>query len=208
MSDHSSEDQRSWWKHVLTGFLAIAFGFAAITLPAGIMFGRIVDVIFGTAKPLSGSMSAVAALLALTGLVAVDALVNLFGTGVMDKRASRIRGAIGVVVVIAAVFWPGRTVYFAVELIGLWAIVVGVLELMIVRYSGEDAKNRGLLVIAALASIVIGVAVMKWAFVGAVLVNALIGVAAAAHGISLIMGGIGERINSHAEGDRTIRHAA
>lgn len=208
MSDHYSDEQQNWWKLVLGGFLAIVFGVAAIMLPAGIMFGRIVDVIFGIAKPLSGSMSAVAALLALVAVVGVDALVNLFGPSGRDKRVSTIRGVVGVAVVIAAVFWPGRTALVAVELIGLWAIVVGVLELMIARYSGEDAKNRALLIVAALASIVIGVAVMKWAFAGAVVVSTLIGVAAAARGISLIMSGIRERISSHTEGERTIRHAA
>jgi hypothetical protein len=89
MSDHYSREERSWWKLVLAGILAIAFGIAAVALPANIMFGRILDVIFGQAKPLSGGMTAVAALLALVALVAIDGLVNLFGTGVMDKRASR-----------------------------------------------------------------------------------------------------------------------
>ncbi|MGA8149787.1 MAG: DUF308 domain-containing protein [Terriglobales bacterium] len=204
---HQHSKQRSWWKLVLTGFLAIAFGIAAVVLPAGIMFGRILDVVFGVAKPLSASMTAVAAVLALVGLVAVDSLVNLFGTGVME-RASRIRGVIGVATLIAAVFWPGRTVYIAVELIGLWAIVVGVLELIFARTSGGDAKSRALLVIAAIASIVIGVGVMKWAFVGAVLVSAVVGIAAAARGISLIVSGIRERVTFHEQGERTIRHKA
>jgi len=208
MSDHYSDEQQNWWKLVLGGFLAIVFGVAAIMLPAGIMFGRIVDVIFGIAKPLSGSMSALAALLALVAVVGVDALVNLFGPSGRDKGVSTSRGVVGVAVAIAAVFWPGRTALVAVELIGLWAIVVGVLELMIARYSGEDAKNRALLIVAALASIVIGVAVMKWAFAGAVVVSTFIGIAAAARGISLIMSGIRERISSHTEGERTIRHAA
>lgn len=94
MWDDYSRKQQSWWKLVLTGILAIAFGIGAVALPAGIMFGRL-DVIFGKAKPLSGSMSAVAALLALVAVVAIDGLVNLFGTGVMDKRSSRIRRIAG-----------------------------------------------------------------------------------------------------------------
>ena len=88
MSDYPT--QRSWWKLVLIGFLAIAFGVAVIVLPGRIMFGRLLDVIFGEDKPLSGSMTAVAALLALVALVAVDGLVNLLGTEVMDKRATRL----------------------------------------------------------------------------------------------------------------------
>ena len=204
MSSQHSEAPRSWWKLVLTGFLAIAFGIAAVVLPANILFGRILDVIFDIAKPLSVGMTAVAALLALVALVAVDGLVNLFGTGVMDKRYSRIRGIVGVAVAIAAVFWPGRTVYVAVELIGLWAVLVGVLELTVVRNSAEDAKKRALLIIAAVASIVIGFGVMKWVFEGAVLVSAVVGIAATVRGVSLIVSGIRERINFDQEGQRTI----
>jgi len=193
MLDHYSGEQRSWWKFVLTGILAIAFGIGAVALPAHIMFGRILDVIFGQAKPLSGGMTAVAALLALVAVVAVDGLVNLFGAGVMAKRASRIRGVVGVAVAIAAVFWPGKTAFVAVELIGLWAILIGVLELILARYSGEDARDRTPLIIAAIASIVIGVGMMKWAFAGAVVISAVVGIAAAARGVSLIMRGISER---------------
>jgi uncharacterized membrane protein HdeD (DUF308 family) len=205
MSSQNSETPRSWWKLVLRGFLAIAFGIAAVVLPANILFGRILDVIFGIARPLSGGMTAVAALLAFVALVAVDGLVNLFGTGVMDKRASRIRGIVGVAVAIAAVFWPGRTVYVAVELIGLWAVSVGALELTVVRNSAEDAKKRALLIIAAVASIVIGVGVMKWVFEGGALVSAVVGVAAVVRGVSLIVSGIHERINLEEERQRATR---
>jgi uncharacterized membrane protein HdeD (DUF308 family) len=201
MMHHDSSKRGSWWKLILTGVLAIAFGIAAVVLPAGIMFGRILDIIFGAAKPLSGGMTAVAALLAFVALVAADGLVNLFGTGVMDKRATRLRGVVGVAVALAAVFWPGRTVYVAVELIGLWAVLIGVLELAFARYSGEDAKDRALLIIAAIAAVVIGVGMMRFAFAGAVVVGAVVGIAAAARGVSLIMSGVSERMHQDAKGE-------
>ena len=203
MSDQSRHP--SWWKLILTGLLAIAFGIAAMMLPARIMFVRILDVIFGDAKPLSGSMPAVAALLVLVALVAIDGLVNLFGTGVMDKPAARLRGVIGIAAAIAAVLWPGGTAYVAVELIGLWAIVIGVLELFFARYSG-DARGRALPIVAGIASIVIGASVMMEPFAGAVLVSAVVGVAAAARGLSLIMRGISERSYHH--GQQALRQDA
>ena len=123
---------------MLTGVLAIAFGLCAVALPAGIMFGRTLDVIFGQAKRLSGSMSAVAALLAIVALVAIDGLVHVFGKDGQDKRISRFRGVVGVAVAIAAIFWPGQTAYIAVEFIGLWAILVGVLELLAARFLRES----------------------------------------------------------------------
>jgi uncharacterized membrane protein HdeD (DUF308 family) len=201
---HYDSSKRSWWKLILTGILAIACGIAAVALPAGIMFGRILDAIFGAEKPLSGGMTAVAALLAFVVLVAIDGLVNLFGAGLMDKRASRLRGVVGVLVAIAAVFWPGRTVFVAVELIGLWAILIGVLELAFARYSGEDTKDRALLIIGAVAAVVIGVGMMRFAFAGAVVVSAVVGIAAAARGVSLIMSGISERMHQDKKGPAAI----
>jgi uncharacterized membrane protein HdeD (DUF308 family) len=195
MSSQHKEAPRSWWKLILSGLLAFAFGIAAVLLPANIMFARILDVIFGQAKPLSGGMTAVAALLGLVALVAVDGLINLFGSGVIDKRVARIRGIVGIAVAIAAVFWPGITAFVAVELIGLWAVLVGVLELIFARESGKDAKDRAVLIIAGIAAIAIGVAMMRWVFGGAVLVSAVVGIAAAARGVSLILSGIHERTN-------------
>jgi len=198
MSSEHSEMQRSWWKLVLTGVLAFTFGIAAVLLPANIMFRRILDVIFGEAKPLSGSMTAVAALLALVALVAIDGLVNLFGRGVINKQVSRIRGIVGVAAALAAVLWPGMTAYIAVELIGLWAVLVGVLELVFVWHSGNDVQDRALLIVAAIASVLIGVGMMRWVLTGAVVVSAVVGIAAAARGVSLIVSGIHERTKQFA----------
>jgi hypothetical protein len=97
MESQDLQAQPSWWKLILTGLLAFAFGLAAIFLPADIMFRRIPDVTFGEAKPLSGSMTAVAALLVVLALVA-------FGTSVTDKRVTRLRGVVGVGVAIVAIF--------------------------------------------------------------------------------------------------------
>jgi len=184
MSSQNPDPQRSSWTPILTGLLAFAFGMAAVVFPANIMFGRILDVILGRAKPLSGSMTAVAALLAL---VAIDGLLNLFGAGMISQRATRLRGVGGVAVAIAAIFCPGMTAYVAVNLIGLWAILIGVLELDSARHS---AKDQALLIIAAFASIAIGVGLMRWVIAGAVLVSAIVGIAAAARGVSLIVSGI------------------
>jgi uncharacterized membrane protein HdeD (DUF308 family) len=198
MLRHDSGAQRSWWELILSGVLAFAFGIAAVLLPFNIMFRRILDVIFGGAKSLSGSMTAVAVLLALVAMVAIDGLINLFGVGVTDKRSARIRGIVGVAVALAAVFWPGMTAFVAVELIGLWAVLIGVLELVFAR---DSAKDRAPLLIAAIASIALGVGMMRWAFAGAVVVSAVVGVAAAARGISLIVSGIHERTSLEARGN-------
>jgi uncharacterized membrane protein HdeD (DUF308 family) len=202
MSDLSRK--QSWWKQILLGVLAIAFGICAVALPGGIIMGRVLDSIFRVAKPFSASMTAVAAMLALVALVAADALLNLLGTGVMGKQGTRLRGAIGAATVVAAIFWPGRTAYIAVELLGVWAIAVGILELLFARYWAHDFKSRALLIVAAIASIVMGVGVMRWALVGAVVVGAVVGLAAMTRGISLMMSGILDRFH---QDDRKLAYA-
>jgi uncharacterized membrane protein HdeD (DUF308 family) len=193
MLNNNTQQQSSWWKRVLIGILAIAFGLCAIAFPAGIMFGRIVDTIFGDAKHYSGSMTAVAALLALVAWVATDGLLHLFGIGAKNKRTATLRGIAGVTVATAAIIWPGKTAYISVELIGLWAILIGVHEFLAARFLRESTKDRALLVFAALASVLIGVGVMVWAFFGAVVISAMVGIAAVARGVSLIMSGFSER---------------
>ena len=193
MLNNGRNEQPRWWKRVLTGILAIAFGLCAVAFPAGIMFGRILDVTFGQAKRYSGSITAVAALLAIVALAAIDGLVHLYGTDVKGKRITRFRGVAGVTVAVVAILWPGQTAYIAVELIGLWAILVGVLEFLAARFLRESAKDRALLVFAAIASVLMGVGVMIWAFIGAVAISATVGVVAVARGVSLMMSGFSER---------------
>jgi uncharacterized membrane protein HdeD (DUF308 family) len=66
---------------------------------------------------------------------------------------------------------------------------------------GKDAKDRAVLIIAGIAAIAIGVGMMRWVFGGAVLVSAVVGIAAAAHGVSLIVSGIHERTPVAAQGN-------
>jgi uncharacterized membrane protein HdeD (DUF308 family) len=198
MTNQNPAVPRSWWKLILSGLVAFAFGIAAVYFPANIMFGRILDVIFGDAKPISGSVTALAALLALVALVAADGLINLFGAGVMNKHAARIRGIAGVAVAIAALFWPGITAFVAVEIIGLWAVLLGVLEL---AFAHDAAKDRALTIIAAIALIALGVGMMRWVFAGAVVVTTVVGVAAAARGVSLILSGVYQRTDLAARGN-------
>ena len=110
------------------------------------MFRRILDVIFRQASSFSASLTGLAALIALLALVAIDGLLNLFGTGVGGKRITRLRGVAGITVAIVAIFWPGVTIFVAVEVIGLWAVLIGTLELIFARESGKDAQSRAVLI--------------------------------------------------------------
>jgi uncharacterized membrane protein HdeD (DUF308 family) len=197
MASQSLRAQQSWWKLVLTGLLTFTFGVAAVFLSADVMFRRILDVIFRQARPLSASLTGLAALIALLALLAIDGLLNLFGTdvgGVGGKRITRLRGVAGITVAIVAIFWPGVTIFGGRG--SNW--IVGCPDRHSRTHFCEGvwqryAKSRSIDLIAGIAVIVIGVAMMRWVFGGAVLVSAVVGVAAAARGVTLIVRGIRER---------------
>ena len=194
LSSHPPPSRARWWKLVLTGVLVLVFGIAAILLPARVVMMRILDVVFRIAEPQSGSTTAFAAMLALVALVATDGLLNLFHAGVMEeKRGSRIRGLAGIAVAVAVILWPGRTAHVAIDLIGAWAVLIGILELVFVTPHEKQAKGRNATIVGSLASIAIGVCMMTWVLMGAVLVSLIVGVAAAIRGIVLIVAGIQER---------------
>ncbi len=194
LSSYPSPSRARWWMFVLTGALVLLFGIAAILLPARVVIFRILDVVLGQSRPFSGSMTAIAALLALVCLVAIDGLLHLFGAGVMEeRRGSRIRGVVGIGVAVAVILWPGRTASVAIDLIGAWAVLIGILELIFMTSHGRSAKGRTVTILCSLASIAIGVCMMTWVLVGAVLVRTIDGAAAATRGILLIVAGIRER---------------
>jgi uncharacterized membrane protein HdeD (DUF308 family) len=51
-----------------------------------------------------------------------------------------------------------------------------------------------------MAAIVVGVGIMTWVFAGAVVISAVVGIAAAARGVSLILSGIRQRKNQLSRG--------
>ena len=159
-----------------------------------ILFSHFLEAVIGQTKPFSG-MIAVAALLALVALVAVDSLLNLLRAPLMDgKRGSRMRVVVGIAIVAAVILRPGITAYVAVETIGAWAVLIGILELAFVTTHGKYAKDVAVALTCSFACIALGIFVMKWVFPGAVFVCAVVGVAAATRGTVLIASGIRERM--------------
>lgn len=204
---HARVEEHRWWMLSLMGLLAIVFGIALILLPVHILALRIVEVIFRQAGRFSAGMTGLAAFLGILAVVAVDGLLNIFAPGIMmGSRASWIRGGAGVAVTIAAICSPDWTVVGAVQLIAVWAMLVGVLELVFARYVAKDATDRALFVVAAIASMAIGIGILEWVLIGAVVVSAVVGVAAMVRGSSLIVLGVKSRtqyksgIQKHAVG--------
>src|ERR1700721_2049646 len=104
----------SWWSLVLRGFLAVILGVVAFAMP-GITIGALV-IVFGA--------------YALT-----DGIVAIIGAYRASKAHERwgtlpAEGLAGIAAAGVTVMWPGITALTLVLLIGTWAFVTGIFEIV------------------------------------------------------------------------------
>jgi uncharacterized membrane protein HdeD (DUF308 family) len=96
-------------------------------------------------------------------------------------------GLVGVGVGLAAFVWTGRTTLVLVNLIALWAIVTGAIEVVVaVRYSRE-LPGEVLLAVAGIASIVLGLILWIWPRAGTLLLVAVLGSYALFFGTTMLL---------------------
>lgn len=161
---------QKWWAVALRGILAIVFGIVALAFPGATLVS--LAVLFGAYAFVSG----------------VFAIVAAFGSRGRDAVWYVLDGILGIAVGITTFFFPGITAQGLVFLIGVWAILTGIFEVI----AGFDLpiKRDWLLVIAGIASIIFGVLVFAYPVGGALAVVWLIGVYALVFGASMLAFGI------------------
>jgi uncharacterized membrane protein HdeD (DUF308 family) len=162
---------RNWWLMALRGVAAIIFGFVAFGWPG-------------------------LTLLSLTfvwGLFAFVDGVLAIGTALSARELEGSRrwwlGLIGVVGIIAGVVafaYPAQTARVLLLYIGVWAIIVGALEVWGAIRLRKEIKNEWMLVLAGLVSIAFGVILFARPAAGALSVVWLIGAYAVIAGAALI----------------------
>jgi uncharacterized membrane protein HdeD (DUF308 family) len=162
---------KRWWTLVVRGLFAIAFGILTIMAPG----------------------TAVMALVVIFGIYAIaDGLASLsmFMTPVAEGGwLLGFNGIVSVAAGIIALVWPGMTAVALFYLIAIWAIILGVVELIAtVRYSNQ-LESEWAFVLSGLLFIGFGVIVIGWPKIGAVAVLALIATAAILRGVTLILVG-------------------
>lgn len=94
-------------------------------------------------------------------------------------------GLIGVVAGVIALIWPFLTAVLLTVLVGCWALVTGVLEIVSAMRQHRERRRIAWLVVAGLLSAVAGVLILVWPVHGAVAVAMLLGVFATAYGVVL-----------------------
>lgn len=160
---------RNWWAVALRGAIAIIFGVLALFWPGitvavlVIMFGAyaLVDGIFALVSAFSGKNKESRGLMALLGVLGI-----LFG--------------------IVALVWPGVTALALVFLIGGWAVVTGITEIVAAIRLRKEIKGEWLLIASGVISVIFGVLLWLAPGSGAIALAWLIGIYAIVFGVMLV----------------------
>ncbi|WP_134733330.1 HdeD family acid-resistance protein [Amycolatopsis nivea] len=164
-------DPRRAWPLVLTrGILGVLFGVLALVWP-GI------------------TVLALAFLFGIYVLIdAVGAIMQAFRPGDGTHRiAYALLGVLGLVAGIMTLVWPGVTVLVLATLVGAWAVVTGIMEIVAAIRLRKQITGEAFLIVAGALSVIAGVLVLFHPIAGAFGVALLIGIYAVIYGVTLVV---------------------
>ncbi len=158
-----------WWILTIRGALALLFGVMALFWPGLTLL--VLAIVFGAYALVDGILAGVGAARAGKG-----------------RRAPLILMAIiGILAGIAALVWPGLTVLALTLVVGFWAIVIGVAEIVAAIRMRKEIQGEWLIIVAGALSLLFGILVVLWPGLGALTLALVIGVYAILAGITLIV---------------------
>ncbi|TMR99468.1 DUF308 domain-containing protein [Nonomuraea basaltis] len=167
-----------WWVLTLRGVLALIFGVMAVAWPGITLL--VLAIVFGAYAIVDGGLAAVAATRAAKG-----------------QRAPLILLAVaGLLFGIMCLIWPGLTVLVVTLLIGIWAIVTGVMDIMAAIRMRREVQGEWLHLVSGALSVLFGALVLIWPATGALTIALIIGIYAILAGIMLIV--LSLRVRRHA----------
>lgn len=177
---------RNWWAVALRGAFALLFGILTLVWPS----------------------LTVVVLVALFGAWAF--LDGVFAFAAAWRRAERkqtwwpflVEGVLGVAAAVVTLVWPEITALGLLTVIGVWAIVTGVFEVVAAFRLRQMIENEVWLGLAGAASVVFGVLVLIFPGAGAIAIAWAIGWYAILFGAFLLMlgfrlRGMGARMAAH-----------
>jgi uncharacterized membrane protein HdeD (DUF308 family) len=161
----------------LRGVTAILFGVLALVWPGITVFALV--IVFGAYALVDGAFSLVAA----------------FGKRDGGRRRGNhawlfARGMAGILTGVIAVVWPGITALALLWVIALWAMVTGVFDIVAAFQLRKEMRREWLLALSGALTVLFGVLLVVWPADGVLTLVVLIGIAAIAFGVTLLMFGL------------------
>jgi uncharacterized membrane protein HdeD (DUF308 family) len=133
--------ERAWWSFLIKGIVAAAFGLVALIMPGQILTALV--VIFGV-------------FLLVIGIIATAGAL-------MHRRESKnwvwllLPGLVGIVVGIITIAAPSITTVILAYLIGIWALVNGIVEIYNAFKLRKDVSGEWVPFLVGVVSIVLGI---------------------------------------------------
>ena len=165
---------RNWWVLLLRGAAALVFGVLAFASPGTtlealvFLYGAyaLIDGVFSLVAGIrSGSTGGSWGLPVLGGLVSIAAGVVTFA-------------------------WPGPTALVLVYIIGIWAILTGLMQLIAAIELRREMSGEWLVGLGGVLSIVFGALTLVYPGNGALAIVYLIGIYAVGYGVTLVAAGL------------------
>jgi uncharacterized membrane protein HdeD (DUF308 family) len=145
---------QSWWTLALRGAIAVLFGIIALIWPGATLLATV--IMFGSYSLMDGILMIV--------------------MSVRDTRAHRqwwvllLGGLVGLGAGIAALVWPSITAVALLYIIAAWAMVTGVLEIVVAILLRKEIQGEWVLIARGLLSLLFGLAMAIWPGAGALAV--------------------------------------
>ena len=162
---------RNWWALAIRGAAAIIFGLLTFVLP-GVTLAVLV-LLFGAYAIVDGVFNLIAAF-------------RTQGTEERPRWLLLLEGLVSIAAGIVTFAMPGLTALMLVYVIGVWAVITGVLEIVAAIRLRHDIPNEWWLVASGVLSVVFGVLVMVAPGAGALALVLWIGAYAVVFGALLV----------------------
>jgi uncharacterized membrane protein HdeD (DUF308 family) len=163
--------RKIWIFAIVRGVLGIIFGLIALFAP------------IATAIALAVVIGAYAI---VTGVFDIIEAIRHRGSSSMVLRI--VLGAVSILFGIAVLVWPGMSLAILVILVAIWAIIIGILQIMTsVRHRAVPDSGWVWGIIGGALSVLFGILVLVWPGIGLVTIIWIIGIWAIVWGITLLV---------------------
>jgi uncharacterized membrane protein HdeD (DUF308 family) len=116
-------------------------------------------------------------------------LIGAFRSQAGQRWPLVLEGAVGIVAGVLTFFWPGAATLALLLIIGAWALITGVFEIIAAIRLREEIEGEWLLLISGVLSVLFGIALAIWPAAG-LLVTWIIGAYAILFGVLFIVLGL------------------
>ncbi len=166
---------RPWWEMVLRGILLLVLGVIAMVYP---------DITIGIIVLLFGALILIEGIFLVIGSIAVKAEDTMWVVLLIGGIVSIALGAM-------ILAWPDLTARVVLFLIGAWALIVGLINLMwaLKVRKHEEVTGKGVHAFFGIVGIAFGIIAIAWPKETAVTIVVIIGIFIALMGILLVIAG-------------------